>query len=207
LERIARADELVRLALSAVLALWESFGMFAGAGVVVGTVLATLETNALFARRLREHGVRAVGPRQFPYTSPAAVAGEISSAFGLTGPSFSVGGGWHAGLEALAAAAVLVEAGDADRMVVVAVDDVGPVSDALFRGVLTSGAVASLVTADRAGACARVGAVSLRRGMDSRMRRWSGHEALLPLTRGSPPSTLESSSPPDAEASVGLEAL
>jgi 3-oxoacyl-[acyl-carrier-protein] synthase-1/3-oxoacyl-[acyl-carrier-protein] synthase II len=207
LERVARADELVRLALSAVLALRESRSMFAGAGVVVGTALATIETNALFARRLREHGARAVAPRQFPYTSPNAVAGEISSAFGLTGPSFSVGGGWHAGLEALAAAAVLVEAGDADRMVVVAVDDVGPASEALFGGVLTPGAVASLVTADRAGACVRIGAVSLRRGVDSRAHGQSGHEALVPLTHGSPPSTLQSSSTPDAVASVKLESL
>ncbi len=77
MERITRADALVRLALSAVLALQESRGSLAGAGVVVGTALATLETNARFARQVRDHGARAAGPRQFPYTSPNAVAGKI----------------------------------------------------------------------------------------------------------------------------------
>jgi hypothetical protein len=204
-ERIIRADALVRLTLSAVLALKESRGALAGAGAVVGTALATVETNALFARRLREHGARSVGPRQFPYTSPNAVAGETSSAFGLTGPSLSVGGGWHAGLEALATAAVLVEAGDADRMVVVAVDDVGPASVSLAGAALKSGAVATLVTADPSGAIARIGGVSLRRGADARERIGPGHEGLLPLTSESPPSSLESSSPPDAHASVALD--
>ena len=95
--------------------------------------MATLETNALFAARIRERGARAAEPRRFPYTSPNAVAGECSIAFGLTGPSFSVGGGMHAALEALASAAVLVESGDAERIVVVAVDDVGPATRALER--------------------------------------------------------------------------
>ena len=206
-ERIARADGLVRLALSAVLALEESRGPLAGAGVIVGTVLATLETSAAFARRLREHGARAVAPRQFPYTSPNAVAGEISIAFGLTGPSFSVGGGWHAGLEALGVAAVLVEAGDVDRIVVVAVDDVGPDSQAVAGGGVPSGAVATLVTSNPTDACARVGAVSLRRGVNSGASLHPGYESLMPLTRCPPPSRLESTSPPDADAKVELEAL
>ncbi len=206
-ERIQRADALVRIALSAVLALRESRGGLEGAGIVVGAALATVETNAVFARRLRQHGARSAGPRLFPYTSPNAVAGEASSAFGLTGPSLSVGGGWHAGLEALATAAVLVEAGDADRMVVVAVDEVGPVSGALAGPALTSGAVATLVTADPSGALARIGAVSLRRGVSAPVPIGPGHQALLPLARGSPPSRLESSSPPDAHASVGLDRL
>ncbi len=67
-------------------------------------------------------------------------------AFGLTGPSFSVGGGMHAALEALAVGAVLVEGGDADRIVVVAVDDIGSTATALGGAALRSGAVAVLVS-------------------------------------------------------------
>ncbi len=85
-------------------------------------------------------------------------------AFGLTGPSFSVGGGLHAALEALAAAALLVEGGDADRVVVVAADEVGPATRALGGGAFRSGAVALLVTSSPDGALARIGAMRLRRG-------------------------------------------
>ena len=165
-DRLARADGLVRLALAAIARLQATAGPLGGAGVVVGSALATLETNALFQARLRERGARAAEPRRFPYTSPNAVAGECSIVFGLTGPSFSVGGGFHAGLEALAAATVLVEAGDAERIVVVAVDEIGPAATALGAGALRSGAVAVLLAAGAAGARARVGAIELRRGGD-----------------------------------------
>jgi 3-oxoacyl-[acyl-carrier-protein] synthase-1/3-oxoacyl-[acyl-carrier-protein] synthase II len=146
-DRLARADGLVRLAIAAVTRLEAASGPLAGAGVVVGSAFATIETNALFAARIRERGARAAEPRRFPYTSPNAVAGECSIVFGLTGPSFSVGGGMHAAIEAMGAAAVLVESGDCERMVVVAVDDVGPATRALAGDALPSGAVAILVSA------------------------------------------------------------
>ncbi len=75
LERIARAGELVAWALAAVARLQDDAGSLRGAGVVVGSALATLETNALFAARIRERGARAAEARRFPYTSPNAVAG------------------------------------------------------------------------------------------------------------------------------------
>ncbi len=70
-----RADALVQLALAAVFRLEAACGPLAGAGVIVGSALATLETNALFAARIRERGTLAAEPRRFPYTSPNAVAG------------------------------------------------------------------------------------------------------------------------------------
>ena len=207
-DRLLRADPLVRLALAAVAGLQASSGPLAGAGVVVGTALATLETNALFAARIRARGARAAEPRRFPYTSPNAVAGQCSIAFGLTGPSFSVGGGMHAALEALASGAVLVESGDADRLVVVAVDDVGPVSQALGIGSLQAGAVAVLVSARTdQGARARVGAIELRRGIPSSGSHAGGHLALCPLLEPRLPCELVGSSPPDAFARVALHGL
>jgi 3-oxoacyl-[acyl-carrier-protein] synthase-1/3-oxoacyl-[acyl-carrier-protein] synthase II len=196
----------VRLALAALAALQRASGPLSGAGVIVGTPLATLETNAIFAGRIRERGARAAEPRRFPYTSPNAVAGECSIAFGLTGPSFSVGGGMHAALEALAAASVLVEGGDADRIAVVAVDDVGPATLALGGGLsLRAGAVAVLVSArPDGGARARIGAIELRRGDPATATHPAGHLALHPLLERIVPSELVGSSRPDGMARVVL---
>ncbi len=208
-ERVERGDRLVRLSLAAVAALSADCGDLAGAGLVVGTALGPIETNALFAARLREGGVRAAEPRVFAYTSPNTAVGECSIAFGLRGPSFAVGGGMHAGVEALAVAAVLVEAGDADRVVVLAVDDVGPVSRALCGDALLTGAVACLVAAGEGPtARARIGRVTLRRGGEPRSVALAGHRALLPLLsplRSALPSEVISFSPPDFTASVSLE--
>jgi 3-oxoacyl-[acyl-carrier-protein] synthase-1/3-oxoacyl-[acyl-carrier-protein] synthase II len=207
-DRLERADGLVRMAVAAVDRLRSEHGPLTGAGIVVGSALATLETNALFAANIRARGARAAEPRRFVYTSPNAVAGECSIAFGLTGPSFAVGGGMHAGLEALVAAALLVESGDAERVVVVAVDEAGPASRSFVGDALAPGAVAVLVTAEARGARARVGAFELRRGTGIRPVGSggvaAGHRALLPLA-GAPPRELVSVSPPDALAVVRLE--
>jgi 3-oxoacyl-[acyl-carrier-protein] synthase II len=69
-----------------------------------------------------------VEPRAFPATSPNAIAGECAIVYKLTGPSFATGAGLDGATEALAAAAELLAAGDAPRMVVVAADDAGPVA-------------------------------------------------------------------------------
>jgi 3-oxoacyl-[acyl-carrier-protein] synthase II len=208
-DRLVRADPLTRLALAALARLEAAAGPLAGAGVVVGSALATLETNALFAARIRERGARAAEPRRFPYTSPNAVAGQCSIAFGLSGPSFSVGSGTHASLEALAAAAVLVEAGDADRIVVVGVDEVGPAAHAFGERRLRSGAVAVLVAANAGPtARARVGAIAMRRGESVALPPADGHRALLPLVVPAGhrlPASLEGSSSPDAWARIALE--
>ncbi len=205
-DRVARADELAQWALAACARLQAAAGPLRGAGVVVGSALATLETNALFAARIRERGARAAEPRRFPHTSPNAAAGECSIAFGLTGPSFSLGGGLHAALEALAAAALLVEAGDADRVVVVAADASGPATRAFVGDALRSGAVAVLVSCRgrEEGAIARVGAVRLCRGEPVAAPVLAGHAALLPLVAAAGPCELACASPPDAVARVEL---
>ena len=208
-DRLERTDSLVRLALAAVAELEarEGIGTLTGAGIVVGTALATLETNAVFAARLRELGPRSVEPRRFPYTSPNAAPGECSIAFGLTGPSFSVGGGMHAAVEALAAGALLVETGDAERVVVVAVDDAGPVARALGSKLVQPGAVALLLSAQRTGARARVDDVTLLRGPVAFGPFVPGHLALLPLVSDDIPETVASASPPDMLARVTLSPL
>jgi 3-oxoacyl-[acyl-carrier-protein] synthase-1/3-oxoacyl-[acyl-carrier-protein] synthase II len=207
-DRLARADALVRLALAAVAALQARCGStLAGAGILVGSALATVETNARFAARIREHGARAAAPRLFPYTSPNAVAGECSMAFGLTGPSFAVGGGLHAGLEALAAGALLVEGGNAEALVVVAVDEGGPVTRALAGDTVRSGAVAVLLTASSQDATRKLGEFHVRRGTPTPTAFGAGHQALLPLLEDSFTGELAAGSPPDASATVRIEPL
>ncbi len=134
-DKLARIDDLGQLALAAVAALAQEVGRdaLAGAGVVAGYGLATLDTNDRFSARLRDKGPRWVDPRLFPATSPNAGAGQCAIAFGLTGPNFAVNGGLAGSLEALAAGAELVAAGDADRMIVVAADDEGPAAAAWHR--------------------------------------------------------------------------
>ncbi|HEX3594154.1 MAG TPA: beta-ketoacyl synthase N-terminal-like domain-containing protein [Polyangiaceae bacterium] len=96
-------------------------------GVVVGTAAATLELDAAFDERLRDRGPRGVDPRKFPATSPNLCAGNCTIAFGLLGPSLSVGAGPDADIEALIVGFDLVASGDADSVLVVAAEQVGGV--------------------------------------------------------------------------------
>jgi 3-oxoacyl-[acyl-carrier-protein] synthase-1/3-oxoacyl-[acyl-carrier-protein] synthase II len=204
-DRLGRTDALVRLALEATRRLQEPCGPLRGAGIVAGSALATLETNAAFAAGIRTRGARAAEPRLFPYTSPNAVAGECAIAFGLTGPGFSVGGGMHAALEALVAASLLVGAGDAERMVVVAADEAGPTTRGLGAQALVTGAIALLLSASPDGARALVGTWSVRRGPGLSGPEAPGHLALLPALDLRGPRQLACASPPDALAVVRLE--
>ena len=209
LEKLARADAQVLWGVIALDALAKRLGgrsWFEGCGVVVGTAVATLETNARFASRLRDRGPRYVEPRRFPYTSPNAVAGECGVAFGLHGPAFAVGVGLHAGVEALVDAALLVRGGDADRMLVLAVDDVGDVARIWSRalgvggsgkGDLTPGAVALLLSRERLpSSVARVTASRTSLGLAAPPltsgARPVGHLALAPLDAESAPEAVES---------------
>ena len=101
-------------------------------GVIVGTMSASLEVNELFAARLRERGARGAEPRRFPATSPNLAPGRVAIAFGLQGPNFSVGAGPAAALEALLLGLELLAAGDAQSLLVLAVEDVGPVVREVF---------------------------------------------------------------------------
>ena len=201
-DRVSRCDPLSRLALAAIASLRSAVGPLDGAGVVVGEAMATLETNLLFHKRLAEKGARGVEPRRFPYTSPNAVPGEASIAFSLTGPSFAVGAGLHAGLEALVVAADLVRSGDVARVVVVAVDDAGPAFELLrahapYDAVVpVRGAVATLVTAAPERAFARIDRAELCLGPRAATSPvLFGHEALLPLCAGPSRASLFAASP------------
>jgi 3-oxoacyl-[acyl-carrier-protein] synthase-1/3-oxoacyl-[acyl-carrier-protein] synthase II len=158
-DRLARLDPLCRLGLSAVAALAAEVGRdaLAGAGVVAGHALATIDTNEGFDARRRARGATMVEPRVFPATSPNALTGECAIVYKLTGPSFASGAGLDGAMEALRSAAELVAAGDAEKMVVVAADDAGPAARALVELAgwgarrLSVGAVAVLLCSEAAG--------------------------------------------------------
>jgi 3-oxoacyl-[acyl-carrier-protein] synthase-1/3-oxoacyl-[acyl-carrier-protein] synthase II len=196
-DRLARADDLVRLAIAAVCALEDASGgrgSMRGAGIVVGHGLATIETNARFLARIVEAGASRAEPRRFPYTTPNAAAGECAVAFGLTGPAFAVGGGPHGGIEALGVAADLVRARVVDRVVVVAADEAGEASRRIAPGT-ESGAVALLVTAappSGEGRAGRLSSCAVRFNAAATsptpLPPMHAHRALLPLAEDEPPA-------------------
>lgn len=191
-DRIARADDLVRLSLAAIAKLVREGGVDLGAsrdrtGVIVGLGLATIETNERFQARIASAGAARAEPRRFPYTTPNAAAGECAVAFSLRGPAFAVGGGPHGGIEALAVAADLVRTRGADRILVIATDEVGEASRRYLGEPGPSGAIALLVSADaREGhfeiaieSCAFASAAPAGLVPAPRL----GYEGLLPLVR------------------------
>lgn len=164
-DRLARLDTLCKLGLRAVAKLGRAVGVetLRGAGIVAGHGLATIDTNDRFDARRRTKGSTYVDPRLFPATSPNAVAGECAIVFGLSGPSFAVNAGFDGGTEALVSAAEFVAAGDAERMVIVAADDAGPVARDLLEWSgqahrkLAEGAVAVLIEATMSPVSRRIG--------------------------------------------------
>jgi hypothetical protein len=82
-------------------------------------------------------------------------------------------------------------------VVVVAVDDIGPVAGRLARDLgveAVSGVVALVVSAEAAGALAKVGLTELGIGASRGGAVAVGHRALLPLAGPAAPLTLEASS-------------
>ena len=202
-DRLSRADGLVRLTIAAVARLRDALalagqGTLAGAGIIVGHGLATMDTNAAYLARIRAAGASRGEPRRFPYTTPNASAGECAVAFGMTGPAFAVGGGPHGGVEALAVAADLVRGGVADRIVVVGVDEAGEGSRRLAPDT-RPGAVAFLVAATPLSARLEAWSVRLPKDLPSSGALiapaiYEAQRALLPLA-DSRPETVEAHTP------------
>jgi 3-oxoacyl-[acyl-carrier-protein] synthase-1/3-oxoacyl-[acyl-carrier-protein] synthase II len=156
---LERLDQPSLLTLSAISGVLQTHSLTPEAkktcGVIVGTMSASLEVNELFAARLRARGARGAEPRRFPATSPNLAPGRAAIAFGLWGPALSVGASAWAALEALLLGIELLEAGDAQSLLVLAVEDVGPVVRDVFRAAALPeperGAMAALLDTGGAG--------------------------------------------------------
>lgn len=131
-ERLARMDGVCRLALFALGSLVREVGDVRGAAIVLGTVLATIDVNAVYDANFRAKGAAHAEGRRFAYTTPNAAAGECAMAFGLTGPNIAVSRGPDAYAEANEVARDLLRS-DAERVVVVEVDSGGPAARAIVE--------------------------------------------------------------------------
>ncbi len=191
MDRTAKLDSLSLLACGAVARLVAEGAKVEGAGVVAGHALGTVDIDERFFARILARGGAAGEPRLFPATSPNVCAGHAAILFRLTGPSAATCGGLDGGTEALALAAELIAAGDVDRVVVLAVDEIGAASREILgagfpaASVPSSGAVAALLTVHPHGALAEV-PLDLAPDHDGSA---IGHEALdarLDALRGPP---------------------
>jgi 3-oxoacyl-[acyl-carrier-protein] synthase II len=155
-DKLLRIDELSLLGATAVAQLARSD--LAGGGIVLGHALATVDINERFYARILAKGPPSAEPRLFPPTSPNLMPGQIAILFGLTGPSAATVSGPNGALDPLLLAAELVASGATERVVVCALDLLGPTSSSILAGAfpdaadVTTGAVAALVDADPAGA-------------------------------------------------------
>ncbi|GAB3935162.1 beta-ketoacyl synthase N-terminal-like domain-containing protein [Micromonospora vulcania] len=87
--------------------------------VVVSSNLGNVATVGDIALRLREGGLREVGPLEAPNASSNVIAGAIAIWFRFGGPNLTVCSGSTAGLDAIWLAGLLLRTGRADRVVVV----------------------------------------------------------------------------------------
>ncbi|MEO6954241.1 MAG: beta-ketoacyl synthase N-terminal-like domain-containing protein [Polyangia bacterium] len=127
--RLARMDRLCAVALVAADGALLDAGVtvpshaLARVGVVLGTAFGCHATNEAYDAGARQG---APSPRVFAYTLPSSAVGEISIHAELTGPASTMVSGLTAGLDALREARRHLDAGRADRMLVVAADVMTP---------------------------------------------------------------------------------
>jgi 3-oxoacyl-[acyl-carrier-protein] synthase II len=118
--RLGRLDRVCRLALAASFLAVDDAGLARPlaaperAGLVFGTGLGCLLSDAEFYEKVVADGAAAASPRVFAYTVSSAAAGEVTIALGLHGPNTTVHMGLAAGAGALGHAADLIRLGRAD---------------------------------------------------------------------------------------------
>lgn len=112
----------------------------AGTAVVVASNLGNVNTVCSVVRDVRARSVAAISPLDIPNVSSNVIASTIAIWYGFTGPNLMVCSGATAGLDAVRLAQLLLRAGRAERVVVVGVEPVDPVSTALAGDWLREGA-------------------------------------------------------------------
>jgi hypothetical protein len=122
--------------------------------VVLGSAWASVGPLADFVQVAAEQGDDAVFPMAFPNTVVSVHVGYVATLLGLTGPAVSVCGR-YAGLEAIAQAAALIEAGRADRVLALEADAAEPTVVAADPSAVP-GAAALLLSRSPCGALAEL---------------------------------------------------
>ncbi|MDB4945273.1 MAG: 3-oxoacyl-[acyl-carrier-protein] synthase [Labilithrix sp.] len=103
------------------------------AGVILGNAFGSVDGTSAFMRRLREKGARLASPADFPALVPSSPAGFVSIYLGLTGPTLAVADLAVSGECAFAQGYELIAAGEAERAVVVAVEERSRIVDQVLR--------------------------------------------------------------------------
>jgi 3-oxoacyl-[acyl-carrier-protein] synthase III len=121
--RFRRATRECLLGVAAVRALLGASGQ--GPGDIAGETTALLHVTAAgygASNRAFIEAAPTAGTLHFPYTAPSAVPAEVAIEFGLTGAYVIFVGGATATIEALAHAARLIERGECEHALVLAVE-------------------------------------------------------------------------------------
>ena len=130
--RIGRLDRLCRFFLAATYRAVGAAGLTITpesaerTGISFGTGLGCYQVDADYNRKVLEHGPATASPRLFAYTVSSAAAGEVSIAFGITGPNVTAHMGFAAGLGAVGYGFDLIQMGKADVVLAGGADVVGP---------------------------------------------------------------------------------
>jgi len=152
ISRIERLDGLAALVLGAIVGLLGEHRevLDPNTAIVLASASGSIESNHRFDAKRRRLGPTLVDPRRFPATTPNVAASEAGIALGLTGPCFAVGGGLAAAAEGLLAAHDWVMQKNGPAAIVVAADEIGPVTAALWSAagwpLPAAGAAASLLS-------------------------------------------------------------
>jgi 3-oxoacyl-[acyl-carrier-protein] synthase II len=139
--------------------------------VVASSNLGNVATVRKIVATLRDGVGKDVSPLDAPNASSNVIASTVAIWFRLGGPSLMVCSGSTSGLDAVAAATLLLRSGRADRVVVVGAE---PDDDTarLLRGDLRAGAAAVVLERPNGGARVRLGPVR------------SGHDVDAPVVVG-----------------------
>lgn len=136
--RIGRLDRVCRLALAASYlavddaCLARPLARPERVGLVFGTGLGCLLSDAEFYDKVVAQGAGAASPRVFAYTVSSAAGGEVSIGLGIQGPNTTLHMGMAAGAGALGYAAELIAGGRADVVLAGGADALdAPLLDAL----------------------------------------------------------------------------
>lgn len=132
LRRVGRMDRITRLFLAAASRAVVDSGLDLQAenservGLVFGTGLGCLLTNAAYFEKVIESGPAGASPQLFAYTVSSAAAGEVSIALGIRGVNATMHAGLAAGLQAIGRAVDLIHLGRADVVLAGGGDALGP---------------------------------------------------------------------------------
>lgn len=163
----------------------------ADTGVVVGSAFGAVEATGRLLRELHDKGPRFVSPAVFPTVLPSALAANASIYLGLGGPAIACADLGASAEAALVLGALLLDDGQAEAMLVVAVEEASEVARLVSSPRISGldgpdrGEGASALLVERAAAARARGALPL--ALLAARWSWRGARPGLPAPRGARP--------------------